>query len=116
MSLQDAVKDLRRIAKTLDAVKFNPQMNALEKFVDNLEDKVIERQPDKDILNKLLEKFLRGDYDFSWREEKILPQIIYKQEVNTEDVKTIYSLIDTSQERILRRVIDIYLKYHDKLN
>ena len=31
MSLRDALKDLRNVARRLDAVTFNPQMNALEK-------------------------------------------------------------------------------------
>ena len=39
MSLHDAIDDLRGAAKRLDKATFNPQMDALQKFVDKLDGK-----------------------------------------------------------------------------
>lgn len=112
MSLQDAVKDLRRIAKTLDAVKFNPQMNALEKFLDGIKvDKPAE--PPQDVLEEVLRKFLRGDYDFSARELRALPFIIYEPRITSRDTAKILRLIDCSRTSHLRRVLSVYLTNYD---
>ena len=112
MSLQDAVKDLRRIAKTLDAVKFNPQMNALEKFLDGIKvDKPAE--PPRDVLEEVLRKFLRGDYDFSARELRALPFIIYEPRITSRDTAKILRLIDCSRASHLRRVLSVYLTNYD---
>ena len=112
MSLQDAVKDLRRVAKTLDAAKFNPQMNELENFLDGIKvDKPAE--PPRDVLEELLRKFLRNEYNFSTRELRDVPFIIYEPRITSRDTAKILRLIDCSRASHLRRVLSVYLTNYD---
>ena len=112
MSLRDAVKDLRRVAKALDAAKFNPQMNELENFLDGIKvDKPAE--PPRDVLEELLRKFLRGDYDFSTRERRDLPFIIYEPRITSRDTAKILSELDFKRTSHLRRVLSVYLTNYD---
>ena len=115
MSLHDSVKDLRNVAKHLDAAKFNPQINELEKFLDGVEfDKPV--KPPADVLKMLLQKFRNGDENFSAREIKNLPFIIYEQEITSHDVKKILGKLDFSRASHLRRVMSAYILNYDGSN
>ena len=98
MSLRDEIENLRDVARRLDAAKFDFNMSALEKFADTLDAKATSHKPDTDFLKKLSAKFLRGDYDFSRRELKNLPFIIYGNEITSEGVRKIFSLLDLTDE------------------
>ena len=60
MSLRDSIKDLKRVAKTLDAAHFNFEMPELAKFVDGIKFEGTVKPPE-DVLKNLLNKFLRGE-------------------------------------------------------
>ncbi len=104
MSLHDSIDDLRGVAKRLDAATFNPDMNAIKNFVDKLGtfDKPVEVNPED--LKILLAKFLRGERDFSSRELKNLPYIIYDDAINFDGAKEILRLMDFTSASHLRRV------------
>ena len=115
MSLRDSIKDLRRVAKNLDAANFNPQMNALEEFLNGIEiGKPVE--PPDDILKLLLEKFLRGERDFSSREIRALPFIIYNKQITSHDTAEILRMTDFSTTSHLRGVLSAYLSNYDDSN
>ena len=115
MSLRDSIKDLRNIAKRLDNATFNPQMNALEKFLGGITvDKTPE--PPKDILKLLLTKFLRGERNFLSRELKALPFIIYESQINYNHTIEILRRLDFSKTSHLRRVLNVYLLNYDDSN
>ena len=115
MSLRDAIKNLRNIAKRLDNANFNPQMTALEKFLDGLKvDKPA--LPPEDVLEKLLQKFLRGEQNFSAREVRALPFIIHKPEITSHDTAKILRLMDFSRTSHLRGVLIAYLSKYDDSN
>ena len=82
MSLHEAIADLRGTAKRLNAATFKPDMNALQKFVDTLEAGNVSATPPTDVRQRALEKFLRGDNDFTRRERRALPFIIYEGAIN----------------------------------
>ncbi|MBR1646520.1 MAG: hypothetical protein IJ685_07055 [Selenomonadaceae bacterium] len=115
MSLRDSIKDLRRVAKNLDAANFNPQMNALEEFLNGIEvDKPVE--PPADVLKPLLEKFLRGERDFSSREIRALPFIIYDKQITSHNTAEILRMPDFSKSSHLRGVLNAYLSNYDDSN
>ena len=112
MSLRDAIKDLRNVAKTLDRATFNFEMNALEKFLDGIKvDKPA--KPPEDILKPLLEKILRGERDFSSRERRALPFIIYEPSITYRHITEILRELDFSRTSSLRGVLSVYLLNHD---
>lgn len=113
MSVHEAIKDLRGAAKRLDAATFNPDMNALQKFVDKLDTNGITQEPPPDVLKLLLEKFLRGDYDFTRRERKALPFIIYKDEITVDGVRTILGKLDFDNKRHISGLVNVYLNQYD---
>ena len=112
MSLRDAIKDLRNVAKTLDRANFNFEMNALEKFLDGIKvDKPA--KPPEDVLKPLLEKILRGERDFSSREIRALPFIIYEPSITYRHITEILRELDFSRTSSLRGVLSVYLLNHD---
>ena len=115
MSLRDALKDLRNVARRLDAVTFNPQMNALEKFLNGI---IIDKpaEPPRDVLEELLRKFLRGERNFSAREVKSLPFIIHEPPITYNDTITILREADFSRTSHLRNVMGVYLQHYDDSN
>ena len=113
MSLRDAIKDLRGAAKRLNAATFNPQMNALAEFVDKLDGKGITAAPPEDVRQKALEKFLRGDYDFTRRELKALPFIIYEGAINLDGVRKIFGKLDFDNKRHVSGLVNVYLNQYD---
>ena len=112
MSLREAVKDLRNTARRLDAATFNPNMNALEKFLEGIKVDKLARPPE-DVLKKLSAKFLRGERDFSSRELRALPFIIYEPSLTLNHTKAILSMMDFSRTSHLRGVLSVYLFNHD---
>lgn len=115
MSLRDSIKDLRAAARRLDNANFNPQMNALEKFLDGIKvDKPAE--PPRDILEELLWKFRSGAEDFSSREIRNLPFIIYESEITSHETSRILRKLDFSKASHLRRVVSVYLSNYDDSN
>lgn len=116
MSLHDSIDDLRGVAKRLDAATFNPDMNAIKNFVDKLGTfgKPVEVNPED--LKILLAKFLRGERDFSSRELKNLPYIIYDDAINFDGAKEILRLMDFTSASHLRRVVSVYLTNYDNSN
>ena len=113
MSIHDAIKDLRAAAKRLNAATFNPQMNALAEFVDKLDGKGITAAPPEDVRQKALEKFLRGDYDFTRRELKALPFIIYEGAINLDGVRKIFGKLDFDNKRHVSGLVNVYLNQYD---
>ena len=113
MSLQEALDDLRGAAKRLDKATFNPDMNALKKFVDTLDGKALSVTPPEDVRQKALEKFLRGDNDFTRRERRALPFIIYEGAITLDGVKKIFRELDLDNKRHIGGLVNVYLQHHD---
>ena len=111
--LRGAIKDLRNVARRLDAATFNPDMSAIKKFVEELGDKEFTVTPPQDVRQKALEKFLRGDYNFMRRELRSLPFIIYEREITIGGVKKILTLLDLSNKRHLSGLVNVYLNQYD---
>lgn len=111
--LRGAIRDLRNVAKRLDAATFNPDMNALKNFVDKLDKKGTEYKPSEDDRAKALDKFLRGDYDFTRRELRSLPFIIHEREITLDDAKNIFDLLDLANKRHLSGLVNVYLNQYD---
>lgn len=111
--LRGAIRDLRNVARRLDAATFNPDMNALTKFVEGL--KIVPpAQPPEDVLKPLLAKFLRGERDFSSREIRVLPFIIYEPSITPHHTIEILRQLDFSRASHIKRVSSIYLlNYND---
>lgn len=115
MSLRDSIKDLRNAARRLDAAKFNPSMNALEEFLSGIKvDKPV--KPPEDLLEKLLWKFRNRIEDFSSREIRALPFIIYEPEIVSYEMITILRLMDFSRTSHLRGILSVYFLNHDDSN
>ena len=115
MSLRDAIRDLRNVARRLDVATFNSDMSALEKLLEGIKiDKPA--KPPEDVLQKLLTKYLRGGRDFSSREIRSLPFIIYEPSITSNAVREILSLLDFSRTNHLRGVLSVYLLNHDDSN
>lgn len=111
MSLRDSIKDLHNAARRLDTANFNPQMNALEKFLDGIKvDKPA--LPPKDVLKKLLTKYLLGE-NLDFKDRRNLPFIIYEQEITFNDAVKILSELDFHRTSHLRRVVSVYLLNYD---
>lgn len=111
--LRGTIKDLRNVARRLDAATFNPDMNALKEFVDKLDKTDGEYKPSDDVREKALAKYLRGDYDFTNRELRDLPFIIHERELTIDDAKKILSLLDLGNKRHLSRLVNVYLNQYD---
>ena len=112
LNLRGSIRDLRNVAKTLNAANFNFSMNALEKFLDGITvDKPAE--PPEDILKPLLVKFLCGDYNFSSREIRNLPFIIYDSSITYNEAIKILRFMDFSRTSHLRGVLSVYLLNYD---
>lgn len=86
MSLRDELEKLREVARSLNNAKFDVELPALKKFVDNL-NILRDIKPPEDFLQELLIKFLGGEENFSRRELKALPFLIYEREITLSDVK-----------------------------
>ena len=115
MSLREAIKDLKNVAKTLDRTNFNFEMNALEKFLAGIKvDKPA--KPPENVLEKLLWKFRNRVEDFSSREIRALPFIIYEPEIVSYEMIAILQLMDFSRTSHLRGVLSVYLEHHDDSN
>lgn len=120
MSLHESIDDLRGVAKRLEAATFAPDMNALKIFVDELGTfgKPVEVNPED--LKILAAKFLRGERNFSRRELKNLPYIIYDDAINFDGAKEILRLMDFTSSSLsashLRRVVSVYLTNYDDSN
>lgn len=115
LNLRGSIRDLRNVAKILDVANFNFSMNALEKFLDGIKVDKPAKPPD-DILKPLLSKFLRGDYDFSSREIRNLPFIIYESPITYNDTIKILREMDFSRTSHLRGVLSVYLLNYDDTN
>lgn len=113
MSLHEAIADLRGTAKRLNAATFKPDMNALQKFVDTLEAGNVSATPPTDVRQRALEKFLRGDNDFTRRERRALPFIIYEGAINLDGVKKILRLLDFDNTRHISGLVNVYLTGYD---
>ena len=111
MSLRDAIKNLREVAKKLNAAKFDPKLDALKKFVDSIEI-TTPAEPPVEFLNQLLAKFLRRE-DFTRRELRSLPFIIYKPEVTFDGAKNILRRLNFFHAGQLRGLVTAYLLNHD---
>lgn len=110
--LCNAVKDLCKVAETLDAAEFHFEMNALTKLVSEI---ALDKppKPPVNVLKKLLVKYLRGEQNFSLRELSNLPFIIYEPALSLNSVKKIMSMLDFSRATHLNRVVRIYLECYD---
>ncbi len=111
MSLRDAIKEMNAAARRLDAATFNPQMNALEKFLNGIK---VEKpaKPPEDVLKPLLEKFLRGERNFSSRELRALPFIIYEPQITFNHTEEILRKLSKKTSH-LRGVLNAYLSNYD---
>ena len=97
MSLHDAIKELHAAAKPLNAATFNPDMSALQKFVDGLDVKGLSTTPPEDVRQKALEKFLHGSDDFTNRELRALLFIIYETTVTLDGAKKNFTQVELFQ-------------------
>lgn len=113
MNVHDAIKDLRGAAKRLDAATFNPNMNALAEFVDKLDTNGITQEPPIEVRKRALEKFLRGIDDFTRREIRALPFIIYESAVSLDGVKKILRQLDFDNRRHISGLVNVYLNQYD---
>ena len=113
MSLHDAIKGLYDAAKRLDAATFNPDMSALQKFVDSLDVKGLSATPPEDVRQKALEKFLHGSDDFTNRELRSLPFIIYESTITLDGAKRILRKLNFFKASHLRGLLNVYLTYYD---
>ena len=113
MSIYDAIKNLHDSAKRLDAATFNPDMSALQKFVDALDDKGLSATPPEDVRQKALEKFLRGSDDFTRRELRSLPFIIHENAITLDGAKKILSKLDFNSKRHISGLVNVYLQNYD---
>ena len=113
MSLREAIADLRGAAKRLNSATFKPDMNALQKFVETLEAGNVSATPPTDVRQRALEKFLRGDNDFTRRERRALPFIIYEGAINLDGVKKILRLLDFDNTRHISGLVNVYLTGYD---
>ena len=111
MSLHDAIKNLYDAAKRLNAAMFNPDMNELQKFIDGLD---VFPKPPEDVRQKALEKFLRGSDDFTNRELRALPFIIYESQINLDGVKKILGKLNFFKASHLRGLVNVYLTCYDR--
>lgn len=116
MSLRESIDDLRGVAKRLEAATFAPEMNAIKIFVDELGTFGKDYVPTPEDLEKLLVKFLRGERNFSRRELKNLPYIIYDDAINFDGAEEILRLPDFTSASHLRRVVSVYLTNYDDSN
>ena len=113
MSLHNAIDDLKAAAKRLDKATFNPDMRALQNFVDKLDGKGLSATPPEDIRQRVLEKFLRGDYDFTRRERRALPFIIYEGAITVDGAERLLRQLNFFNARHLRGLVNVYLKQYD---
>ena len=113
LDLRSSIRNLKSVVKTLDATNFNFNLNAVKAFADKIDVETIEKRPLEEDLETLLEKFLRGERNFSRQELKNLPYIIYKPEITLNHVKEIWNAIDVHNKRQLSGVISVYLQKHD---
>lgn len=112
MSLPDAIKKLHDVAKTLSTAKFDPKLDALKKFVDSITiTKTV--TPTGDVLAELVAKFLRGDENFSRRELRNLPFIIYASEITVDDAAKILRRLNFFHAGQLRSLVTVYLLNYD---
>ena len=115
MSLREAIKDLRNVARTLNKANFNFEMNALESFLDGIKvDKPA--KPPEDILKPLLNKYLRGERNFSAREVRALPFIIHEPPITLNQTIEILRKLDFLKTSHLRGVLSVYLLNYDDSN
>ena len=108
MSLRDTIKDLRNTVKSLSKADFNSKFDALKKFLDSIKVTPI-TIPTEDFFAALLVKFLRGSNDFTRRELRSLPFIIYKPEVTFNGAKNILRRLNLFHAGQLRGHVTIYL-------
>ena len=116
MSLRDSILSLQNVARRLNAATFNPEMHALKNFADRLGDKIFSYDPPEDFLKKLLKKFLRGEKNFTRREFKALPFIIFEGAINFDDTKKILNMLNLSDKRHLSGLVKVYLNHYDASN
>lgn len=112
MSLHDAINDLRGVVKILGDTTIDFEMPALKNFVDGI---TIYKpaEPPPDVLKITLEKFLRGEENFSSRERRALPFIIYEPSITLEDAEKILRKLNFFKTSRLRSVVSVYLNHYD---
>lgn len=111
--LRGTIKDLQNVARRLEAATFNPDMSALKSFVDKLDTQSTTATPPEDVRRKTLEKFLRGEEDFTPRELRSLPFIIHEDAITLDDVKKILNRLELDNKRHLSGLVNVYLNRHD---
>ena len=112
MSLPDAIKNLRDVVKMLSTAKFDPKLDALKKFVESITiTKAV--TPTGDVLAELLAKILRGDENFTRRELRNLPFIIYAAEITVDDAVKILRRLNFFHAGQLRSLVTVYLLNYD---
>lgn len=113
LDLRGSIRNLKIIAKTLDAASFNFNLDAVKNFADKLDSKAIESRPTPIDLEQLLEKFLRGDKNFSRQDLRNLPHIIYHPKLTLNHAQEIWNTLNLDNKRQLSGVIYVYLRNHD---
>ena len=115
VDLRGAIKNLKSVAKTLDAANFHFAMPELAEFVAGIKfDKTL--KPPEDVLKIVLNKFLRGEKNFSSREVRALPFIIFEPQITSRNATEILNALDFSRTSHLRGVVSAYLNNYDKKN
>lgn len=113
------MSEILNAVKNLYDFKFRqPQqifLPEIEKIKAELERKVdVVKPPPKFELEKIFNKWKSGDKNFSRREIKSLPFIIYDSRISINEVAEIFKMLDFSKERHLKNIITAYLLNYDK--
>ena len=116
MSLRDSIKDLKNVARRLDNAEFTPEINALKNFVAKFDDKTFSDKPPEDLLQETLNKFLRGEENFTRRERRTLPFIIFDNKITFDGAKKILRQLDFKNKRHLSGLVNVYLNNYDTSN
>ena len=112
IDLRGSIRNLKNIAKTLDGAHFDFKMKAMAKFVEGIKFEGIVKPPE-DILKMLLTKFLLGGINFSSREIRALPFIVYEPQITPYNTTEILRRMDFSRTSHLRGVLSVYLLNYD---
>ena len=110
--LQSKILKLNNVSTILSKNNnFVYQMNMIgevEKEIIDFSDRKIASQINSDDIKILLNQFINGKDDFTRREKKNLPFIIYENECTIDDIVRIIKILDLGDERQLQRLVYVY--------
>ena len=106
---------LKRDLLSKDTLAFDmPQMTTAETEVAKLFDQSINSTPPQNQLKILVNKVLSGANNFSRREIRGLPFVIYDTRIDIVTTAKIIKLIDFSKERYFKRLLYVYFLHYER--